>query len=64
METDARRGRPAARRLLDGRAVRVTGEDLLPREDEIAPCARTSYGVELAPGEALVLRRHSPPIMS
>jgi LuxR family maltose regulon positive regulatory protein len=36
-----------AKPRLDGRAARITADDLLLREDEIAECAATAYGIEL-----------------
>jgi LuxR family maltose regulon positive regulatory protein len=41
-----------AKRLLDGRAVRIVADDLLLLPDELAECARISYGVELSSEES------------
>jgi ATP/maltotriose-dependent transcriptional regulator MalT len=40
-----------AKRRLDGRAVRLVADDLLLRENEIGPCAHTTYGMSLSQEE-------------
>ncbi len=42
---------------IDGSIVRITADDLLLREDEIAECSRVTYGTAVSPGEAAALHR-------
>jgi LuxR family maltose regulon positive regulatory protein len=46
-----------AKRMLDGRAVRIGAEDLLLREEDIRECASVSYGAKLSSDEVRFLSR-------
>ena len=46
-----------AKGRMDGHVVRVGADDLLLREDEIAACASTTYGVQLSDAEVRQLYR-------